>query len=349
MPQNQTSTFGISSGKFGVFIIRNWLYRFFDTYEEIIRLFSMSFILTPAASLLPRHWAMMLADALALLLLISPQVGRKTYNEMRRAFGKGRLETFHLTWKWLSRPFRDFAFLKSVQYKRDDKAQWTVIEKNCEAVQVLKESKKSYIVASGHFTREAIGGMFSPKVTSGHPVQVAQSLPDPVRSIRDKRILVQFGAMIHNLSYWGRETELIFCGDSSFRKLVTRLKEPGNVVFIHIDAPWFGNERSSFSRPFTGYKNRPFSVGTARLARLVQCPIVSCVYSIEKDRTMVLEYGTPIFPEHGNDDKSEIQIMDQLLNHLETAIGERPTQYVLSIGGERRWNPVDRRWEDLPS
>ena len=41
----------------------------------------------------------------------------------------------------------------------------------------------------------------------------------------------------------------------------------------------------------------------------------------------------------------EIETMNRLIDTLEAAVGERPTQYVLEIGQERRWNATHRIWE----
>ena len=39
--------------------------------------------------------------------------------------------------------------------------------------------------------------------------------------------------------------------------------------------------------------------------------------------------------------------MDRLIDQLERAVGERPMQYMLSGGGERRWNEMRKCWEDM--
>ena len=39
--------------------------------------------------------------------------------------------------------------------------------------------------------------------------------------------------------------------------------------------------------------------------------------------------------------------MNKLIDVLEKAIGERPTQYVLHIGEGRRWNANMKHWEDF--
>jgi hypothetical protein len=38
--------------------------------------------------------------------------------------------------------------------------------------------------------------------------------------------------------------------------------------------------------------------------------------------------------------------MNRLIDTLETAIGERPTQYMLDVGQERQWSSAHQRWED---
>jgi hypothetical protein len=48
-----------------------------------------------------------------------------------------------------------------------------------------------------------------------------------------------------------------------------------------------------------------------------------------------------------NNAENDLKVMDELLDLLEVAVGERPTQYIYEIGGCRRWNPQNRRWEDL--
>ena len=324
-----------------------WVGRMFSAYEEIIRILSMILVLSPAAYVLPRKWALWTANALSLLLVISPMSGMKVYSDMRHAFGKGRLGSLDLTRRWLGQPFRDFVIQKRVLINREDITKRRIIERNAGAVKTLRESGEPYIMATGHFLREVILGMFSPNIIYGHPILVSLDVPERIRNLNDLRIRIQFGTLLKNNFCWGREIELVFVGKYPFKNLISRLRERGNVVFIHVDAIWHADRPGSYLRPFAGHKSRVFATGVARLARLAQCQVVTCVHWMESDGTLALEWGTPIRPPHHEKD-DDIKVMNELIDGMEVAIGKRPTQYVLPVGGDRRWNPGKQSWEDLP-
>jgi hypothetical protein len=310
----------------------------------------MKLILAPAAYALPRKLALALANALALSLVILPRPGLETYWQMRSAFGKSRQDSFYLAWGWLARPFRDFVVLKRLLYKRENPFNWRIVERNVDGINSLRESGEPYIIANAHFAKEPGFSAFSPGVTYGHPVQVADTPLKRIRSLYDLRNRIQYGTLLKAIfSCYGRDTEIIFSGSDlrTARTLYKRLCKRGNVVFIAVDAPWQKNlTGSTYERPFAGHKSRVFPTGAAQLARMTQCPIISCACSLESDGTIVLEWGSPIRCV-GNRAENDLKVMDELLNVLEVAIGERPTQYIFEIGRDRRWNSQSKQWEDL--
>jgi hypothetical protein len=325
------------------------IWRMIYIIEQLIRIVSMQFALTPAAYVLPREWALAVADIFALFLLILPAPGMDTYWQMRRAYGKGRFESLLLAWGYLARIYRDFVAIKRLSYKRENPFHWKIVERNADDINSLRASGESYIVATGHFAREAIFSMTSPSVTYGHPVQLSLSPPDRIRRLYDLRVRIQFGTWQKcDFAGWGRDAEIVFIGPDPlpFRTLYDRLRKPGNVVFMHVDAPWKKSQTGSFERPFAGLGNRVFATGAAQLARLTRCAVISCVYMLEEDGTYVLEWGTPIRC-NGRFAENDVDVMNALIDPLEVAVGERPTQYVLGIGSDRRWNPGSRRWEDM--
>ena len=320
-----------------------------SAFEELIRILSMQIVLAPAAYTLPRGWALRIANVLALLLVILPMSGMHVYGQMRRVYGKSRLDSLHLTWGWLARPFRDFVVLKRLLYRRENPFNWRIIEKNADGINSLRESGASYIVATGHFLREAVLSISSPNVTYGHNVELSLTPPKRIRCLYDLRMHIQFGTLLKAISSGcGRDSEFVFVGSNPlpFRTLYNRLRKPGNVVFIDVDAPWRKSLAGSYKRPFAGHKSREFATGAAQLGRMARCPIISCVYSLESDGAIVLEWGSPIRIAC-NDADSDVDVMNELIDPLELAIGERPTQYVLRIGDGRRWNSRSRRWEEL--
>ncbi len=315
--------------------------------EQAVRILSMQFILAPAAYVLPRELALQIANLLALLLLILPKPGFHTYWQMRNAFGKGRVESLYLAWGWLARPLSDFVVLKRLLYKRENPFNWRIIERNIDHINSLRESGESYIVVAAHYAKESALGIFSPDITYGQIIQVANPFQERIRSLYDLRVRIQYGAFLKAHSCWGRDCEFVFIKDlRAALQLYRRLSERGNVIVVPVDAPWQKTATGSYERSFAGQKKCVFSTGAAVLARLAKCPIISCVPLLESDGTVVLEWGVPIRIE-GNEAANDIEVMNELLDALEIAVGERPTQYIFEIGGDRRWNPRNRRWEEL--
>ena len=93
---------------------------FLGCTSEPIRILSMQLVLAPAAYLLPRRWALAVANVLSLGLVLLPSPGMVTYCRMRRAYGKGWLRSFQLAWGTVARPYQDFVTLKRILYGRED-------------------------------------------------------------------------------------------------------------------------------------------------------------------------------------------------------------------------------------
>jgi hypothetical protein len=126
---------------------------------------------------------------------------------MRRAYGRNRLESLAIALGWLARPFRDFVVQKQLLSGRQDARSWTIIERNSEELNRLRESDHSVIVVTGHFAREAFLGLLSPEITPGLPLVVGLSPPKRVRSAYALRIRIQYTTFIKALSsIWGSTT-----------------------------------------------------------------------------------------------------------------------------------------------
>lgn len=318
----------------------------FDRHiTELLRIVVLQVFLVPAAYLLPRSWALAAAKVLSLSLFVFPAPGITVYRSMRCLFGDNPIRSFQFAWGWIARPFLDFVILSRVLYGREDVFKWKIVEKNAEEVAHLRESGQSFIVATAHFERAALLAMACPRVTPGNLIQVGHAAPRQLNRPYDLRLRIQYGTLLTTLSTaWRRPFEFAFTntGQSAARSLYERLSKPGSIVNIHLDAAWPPSATGSFCRPFAGVKSRNFSTGAAQLAKLCKCPIVSCVYWREDDGTVFLQWGSPILRV---DD--EVDTMNRLIDTLEVAVGERPTQYVLDIGQERRWNAALRRWDNV--
>jgi lauroyl/myristoyl acyltransferase len=249
---------------------------------------------------------------------------------------------------------------KRVIFGREDSSKWVVKQKNRENVETLLESGASFIIATAHFQRFAFLATALVDVTPGNLVQVALPAPDRIKSIKDARnrlaksTLTRFLYDIRvGLQYRAMNEALVIARNedvefawvlpdaSAAQRLYKKLVEKGNIINVHVDAPWTENSNGTYSRSFAGVQRRPFATGAAQLSKLAQCPIISCVYWMNADGSIVLEWGSPI-----RDVDNEKEIMDRLINTFETAIGERPTQYSLNMGSERCWSPALHIWQD---
>jgi lauroyl/myristoyl acyltransferase len=139
------------------------------------------------------------------------------------------------------------------------------------------------------------------------------------------------------------DSEIVVTGrhDRLRDRLVERLRWPGQVMVIAIDA--YGTI-GSHVRPFAGDLSRPFAIGTAKIARLSQCPIVPGVPVLLGPHRVAIHWGPIIHPPAVYDVDADQRVTNLVLTFLETAVGLRPDQYVLPLNNEREWDGRAMRW-----
>lgn len=308
------------------------------------RALAMLLVLRPAADYLPRSVALALADYVAFAFAAVSSGGRSFHRELHATFGG---EAAHARWlarETLALPFRDFVMLRRIVAGREDAWGWPVEQRNVEAVQPLRDSGASFIVALGHFSRRAVFCVHLPRVIPQRQIVVVN--PQPPLSFRPQglRTYLQFGLMLRTLKAIRPDLELYHAGRGTADTLVQKLRTPGNAVVIHADAPW-PFRRGSVERPFAAATGRSFATGVAKVARLAQCPIVACVSTVSPQGRVLLEWTGPIAPGSLDDSASDARVTSSVLDALEVGIGRHPEQYVLDFGSGRRWNAKAEVWE----
>ena len=314
--------------------------------EESLRVAAMRWLLTPAARWLPRGWAMALADAVGLLLLVLPRSGLQAYCEVARAFDLGPVRNGLTAWRRLARPMRDFVFFGRLLHGREEDLGRRLVERNADGVSHLRAAGESFIVATAHVSREATAGLYYPLHPSGHRINVIAPVPTRVASVGERRAQLYYGTACKALALdlFG-QLEQVFVSPEHARpglEISRKLRDKGTIAYIHVDAPWSWRkaERGVHERPFAGACSQVFATGIGRLARAARCPIVTCIPYLQDDHSIVLEWGTPFHP--GDDD---VETLNTLLDTIEVAVAKRPEQYMLQIGRGRRWKQQLRRWE----
>lgn len=316
--------------------------------EEVIKLSGMGVALPIAARFLPWSGALLIADFFGLCSCLFSGRGWETYRSIRNNYEKGRLWSARITKRYLTLEFRDFVIIKRQIEGRESWDRFKIVEKHAEGVTSLRNSGKSYIVACGHFARQAVRALYLPNISPGHVVHVTAPSETGQRTLRGLRTRIQLSTLLSSITNMRPDAEFVIVDSQGLagRQILRRLKQPGNVVFINVDAPWPEAISGCVTRPFGGFASRPFATGAARLSRLSQSPIVSCICSIEADgRTISLDWGEPIMTRNQGD-QGDVSVTNILLDRIEEAIGKRPDQYVLRIGGSRVWNADGERWQD---
>jgi lauroyl/myristoyl acyltransferase len=212
---------------------------------------------------------------------------------------------------------------------------------------LLNDPRQSFIMATGHFSREAMSCIYMPWILNRRLATVIAPMTQ-AKTPRGLRVRLQMREMTAGIRAM-REGDVDIAevaGKSFLVRLLHHLREPGGVVVIASDASWGADKGDGVTRPFAGYASQSFAVGTARLARLSQTPIVTCVPFIASDRHLIMEWS-PVIPAPDRDDAdADVRITNEILDWIERRIGERPDQYVLSFGTDRRWSAVARCWVD---
>lgn len=303
---------------------------------------ALFFAVGAAARALPRAWAFGLARGASLALAITP-IGARARRDMRSVFPGQRAAADRYAVNWLHRPFRDHVTATRIAGSLERTADWTVEMRGKPAM--LDDPDQSLIIATGHFSREAMTAIYMPWVIR-HRLATVIAPMTRARTPRGLRVRLQMREMVKGIRAVRKgEVDIIEVAGRSFLvRLLHHLREPGGVVVIASDATWGGDKGSGLTRSFAGFASQAFAIGTARLARLSQRPIVACVPFMDGDARVVMEWGPVIAPPARDDATADARITNEILDWIERRIGERPDQYVLSFGSDRRWNSLTRTW-----
>ncbi|MBK5222592.1 MAG: hypothetical protein JJE52_06900 [Acidimicrobiia bacterium] len=301
--------------------------------------------LKPAARWLPLSWGFRLADLVGWVLYLSPP-GRRRRGAMQAAFPDGPRGAGELARRWLTGPYRDYLYLRRVVTGRDDlPTAADVRSEMSEATRSLLEGDQSLIVATGHFARQPMLGLYTEGVVPRRPIAVVAQLPERPSSTAEARTIEHFGQMLAVMGLARPEIRVVPIGTlTGAREVVQRLSEPGWAAMISADATVANWMPMALARPFAGWAQRPFANGTAQFARMAQVPVVVAIPYLDADGACVVEWSDPLPPPGRRDRAGEATLTDQILDRLELAVGHRPAQYVIDVGEGRQWDPTNERW-----
>jgi lauroyl/myristoyl acyltransferase len=308
---------------------------------DLVRV-AMLALLRPAAIYLPRRWALALADLAGWAFHVT-LIGARVRRSMRAAF-PGR-DAGALALEWLRGPFRDYVVATQIKSGRERPSQWQIEHRNFP--DLLRDPIASAIIATGHFSRQSMSGLYLQSIVPQKLTTVIAPIDRTSRNARALRLRLLMGGMVDAIKRIRGDIEVAEIGSLSvIAQLVRNLRAPGHVVIIAADGAWQRDKASGYERAFAGHAKRNVALGTARLARISQRPIVTCVTYVEADGRIVMDWGAPIAPADKADAAADVRVTDLMLDVFERAVGARPGQYVLPIGEERRWSEAAQCWMD---
>jgi lauroyl/myristoyl acyltransferase len=318
---------------------------------DLLRGLMLVGVFRPAAYVLPRALIRPLASACALVLLLFQSAGRRMTQDWAAAFGLSWLAALRQAQCAYGKRFNEFVTQqKAILGRFDAHALPIRIVASDEARDIIA-GKGSFVLAQAHFERaDAATAVIEPSVFDYRAMYVvALKLPDGLLTPHLWRVRVQLRQAL-NATMKVRPTtlEFVYTG-GAFAGLIKKLAKERVIVSMNVDAHWPRGRPSSLSRPFAGTLNRTFSTGAAKLARLGQCPILLALPVLDREgREIQLRLLGPFRAALPEAENADTDVSQQMLDVIEREIGQRPCDYMLEIGGERRWNAQSQSWLPLP-
>jgi lauroyl/myristoyl acyltransferase len=304
-------------------------------------------VLRPLSTVLPYARALGVARCFGFVAALLPWYGHARVAQVSHAFRESPPAGgfMRLAAERLSRPLCDSVVLRRALRGRADRMQWGVRERTVAEVDALRASDESFILATGHFARQAFLALYSPQVLPQHTTTLL--LPRTVRTLHPRTWwhAYHYGQMLDGMRELRPDLEVAHPGNcGTYWRLVERLHEPRNTVVVYVDAPRGSSSVGSYVRPFAGLERRQFATGAARLSRMSQRPIAVCIPYLVGDESVVLDWTRVIRPAATRDAEADKRVTDTILDDFEIAIGRRPAQYLLECFGKRRWDARTERW-----
>jgi hypothetical protein len=184
---------------------------------------------------------------------------------MRASFPEQLKGAAKLTANWRGRPFRDHVMAVGIASKREQVRQWVIEARGAPAM--LADPEASSIIATGHFSREAMTCLYLPWVINKRLATVVAPMTKS-KNARGLRVRLQMREMRKGIQVV-RDGDVDIgdvAGKSFLVRLAHHLRDPGGAVIIATDASWGAHHTGGYTRPLAGFAAQSFALGTARLS-----------------------------------------------------------------------------------
>jgi len=318
---------------------------------DLLRGLMLLLIFRPAAFVLPERFIWGLAYCCATVFVVLQASGRRMAHDYRAAFGVSRGVALKMAIRTHATRFHEFSYLQKIILRWIDPFSSPVHIEASDEARAIVAGSGSFMVALAHFERtKAVAAIFHPTVFDGRPVHaVAFKLPNLVFLPHLWRMSLQLRQLLRaTRQARPHGLEFVYLGGAT-GKLIDTLRTQRAMATVNIDAHWPRGRSSSLTRPFAGATHRTFSTGSAKLARMSGAPLLLAIPMMSDDGDAVrMRLFGPFHSNATSEDQRDIEVTQRMLDVIEREVGERPCEYLLDIGGDRRWDPGAQRWLDAP-
>lgn len=311
-------------------------------------------VLLPSAKVLPRRAAHVVATALG-LIDVPTGLGRLARQELSRSQGLTGRALWMAAWRRCTLPYLDLLYLvRSAGGGADDPNKSGVHVFVPVSLEDHLKSGRALIVVVGHFPLctslaaaarvRRLRATLGPDDT-GPAIAIASTRPYRRLSAGARREQMRAKAVqACAKSVLEHSPELVWEDGSRSSKvgfqLVRAAREPGFLCLITLDPPW--NAARSTCRPFAGWAAFPMSTNAARLAAMAQAGVVLALPTRRGTSEFDVALSEVFLPERFQGPE---ELTNFLAQELERHIGLNATEYLLSSGPDRRWEPQSETWQ----
>jgi len=324
--------------------IRTFMGPSFEHRGELLRALMLVCAIRPAAVFLFGIFMRPLALLLSVPLTLATPQGRRAISFFADDYDRSWSGGLRMAIRSHMNKLKEFGHLQRIIDKKIRPEQYTASIDANDEVRRLIASNASLVVTSAHFVRGiGMATVFGKNVLDRHLYLVTARPPAVATDAYRWRVQVQLSQALNAARAVREDLTFIFTG-GAFSSLIDDLRAKRSMAYINIDAPWGSHRASSYARPFAGAATRTFSTGAAKLSRLTGSPLLFLLPVLEKNKHVRVRLLGPFTSGETDPDKHDIDITCQVLDFVEREVGRRPTEYILDIGGARRWDATREIW-----
>jgi lauroyl/myristoyl acyltransferase len=324
--------------------MRTFLGPSFEHRADFLRALMLVCMIRPSASFLGGIFMKPMAFLMALpLTLLTPQ-GRRAIRWFADDYDRSWFGGLRMAMRSHMNKLKEFGDLQRIIKGQVNAQRFTYSLDASDEVRRLIDSGQSLVVTSAHFVRGVGMGVVLAQDVLKRPIHMVAARPPTIATDAYRwRVQIQLSQALNAARAVRSDLKFVFTG-GAFSSLINDLKDQRAMAYINIDAPWSSHRASSYARPFAGAATRTFSTGAAKLSRLTGSPLLFLMPVREPGNHVRVRVLGPFTSAETDPDRHDTDLTHQVLDYVEREVGRRPAEYILDIGGARRWDAARETW-----